>query len=212
MAAVAVVVTARRRDLVRGPRLAAQAGHRDTSVWDPATSFAQLVAAVVLTYALGGFAGAGWGLVLVLLPYFGVVFESTQLRMLAVGSGVAVVAAGLLAGTATAALVPVAVMVVAATVLGMWFTEQSATYMFEMRRQAQRQRERRRGPGRRDLRGPGRCGPRGPDGPCAAAHEDSTADRGAAATPSRQLRAAHRLLQRHRGQRAGVGGADSWGW
>ena len=111
-----------------------------TSVWDPATSFAQLLAAVLLTYALGGFAGAGWGLVLVLLPYFGVVFESTQLRVLAIGSGVAVAAAGLAAGTATAALVPVAVMVVSATVLGMWFTEQSATYMFEMRRQAQRQR------------------------------------------------------------------------
>ncbi len=112
-----------------------------TSVWDPATSFAQLVAAVVLTYSLGGFAGAGWGLVLVLLPYFGVVFESLQLRMLAVGSGVAVALAGFLAGTATEASVPVAVVVISATVLGMWFTEQSATYMFEMRREAQRQRQ-----------------------------------------------------------------------
>ena len=127
-----------------------------TSVWDPATSFAQLLAAVLLTYSLGGFAGAGWGLVLVLLPYFGVVFESGQLRLLAVGSGVAVAAAGILAGTATAALVPIAVVVVSATVLGMWFTEQSATYMFEMRRQAQRQRQAVEVARRGDLRRPRR--------------------------------------------------------
>ncbi len=112
-----------------------------TSVWDPATSFTQLLLALTLTYSLGGFAGAGWGLVLVLVPYFGVVFESVQLRLLAVGSGAAVAGAGWLAGTATAAIVPLAVTVVTATVLGMWFTEQSATYMFEMRRTAQRQRE-----------------------------------------------------------------------
>jgi methyl-accepting chemotaxis protein len=112
-----------------------------TSVWDPATSYIQLGAAVALTFSLGGFAGAGWGLVLVLVPYFGVVFESLQLRLLAVGTGLAVATAGWLAGTATAQTVPVAVIVMAATVLGMWFTEQSSTYMFEMRRQAQRQRE-----------------------------------------------------------------------
>jgi methyl-accepting chemotaxis protein len=110
-----------------------------TSWWDPATSIAQLVAAVVLTYSLGGFAGAGWGLVLVLLPYFGVVFESLHLKLLSVGTGIAIAGAGLLAGTATAATAPVAVAVLAATVLGMWFTEQSSTYMFEMRRTALRQ-------------------------------------------------------------------------
>ncbi len=181
-----------------------------TSVWDPVTSFVQFVIAIVLTYSLGGFAGAGWGLVLVLLPYFGVVFESTQLRLLAVGGGVAVLAAGVAAGTATAALVPLAGVVVAATTLGLWFTEQSATYMFEMRREAQRQRE------AVEVRVAEIS-----EALLATAHGDLTvhASEGVEPAPSevlleseQQLRVLTESFNNTVGQRAGVGGADSWGW
>ncbi len=109
-----------------------------TSFWDPATCLVQLAAAVTLVYSLGGFAGAGWALVLLLVPYFGVVFAAEQLRVLAVAIGASLLGVGWLSGTLTDVHLPTAVAVVCLAVLTTWFTEQSATYMFDMRRQAQR--------------------------------------------------------------------------
>ena len=116
-----------------------QLGISTTALWDPATSLVQLVSVLVLSFTLGGFDGAGWALVLVLLPYFGVVFSATQLRVLAVAIGGSLVLVGWLTATWTKENVPTAVMVVAIAVLSTWFTEQSASYMFDMRRRAQTQ-------------------------------------------------------------------------
>ena len=109
-----------------------------TSLWDPATCLVQLAAAVTLVYSLGGFAGAGWALVLLLVPYFGVVFAAEQLRLLAVAMGASLLVIGWFSGTFADAHLPTAVAVICLVVLTTWFTEQSATYMFDMRRQAQR--------------------------------------------------------------------------
>jgi methyl-accepting chemotaxis protein len=116
-------------------------GIDSTSVWDPVTSLVQLGAALVLTYALGGFAGVGWAVVLLLVPYFGVVFANSQLKVLAVVGTVAVLGAGWLAGSLVVVHVPTTVAVLLLTFLTMWFTEQSANYLFTMRRNAQRQTE-----------------------------------------------------------------------
>ena len=117
----------------------ADRGIDSTAVWDPVTSLLQLAAALLLTYALGGFAGVGWAAVLLLVPYFGVVFVNWQLRALAVGTAIAVVLLGWLTGSLTATTIPTAFAVTALTFVSMWFTEQSANYLFTMRRAAQRQ-------------------------------------------------------------------------
>jgi methyl-accepting chemotaxis protein len=101
----------------------------------------QLGAALGLTYALGGFAGVGWATVLLLVPYFGVVFANNQLRVLAVVGTAGVLAAGWLAHSVTATHAPTVLAVCLLSFLSMWFTEQSASYLFTMRRNATRQAE-----------------------------------------------------------------------
>ncbi|MFZ0325493.1 MAG: methyl-accepting chemotaxis protein, partial [Actinomycetes bacterium] len=110
-----------------------------TSVWDPVSSLAQLAAALLAMFALGGFSGIGWVLVLLLVPYFGVVFSTGQLRALAVAVSVLVAGAGAAAGSVTSDELPTAVIAVCAVFLSLWFTEQSASYLFDMRRLAQGQ-------------------------------------------------------------------------
>lgn len=114
-------------------------GIDSTSVWDPVTSLVQLAAALALTYALGGFDGVGWAVVLLLVPYFGVVFGSLQLRLLAVGAAAGIAGAAWLAGSFYVTNLPTALAVVSLTLLSLLITEQSATYLFTLRHSAQQQ-------------------------------------------------------------------------
>ncbi len=139
VAIVSICVTALTATALSVRAWRGQLGIDTTSVWDPVTCLFQLSAALVMCYTLGGFNGSGWGLVLVLLPYLGVVFSDVQLRGLAVAVGVGIASAGWLSQSWTAENIPTAFMVVAVAVLGTWFTEQSATYLFNMRRRAQAQ-------------------------------------------------------------------------
>ena len=102
-------------------------------------------------------------------------------------------------------------MVVSATVLGMWFTEQSATYMFEMRRQAQRQRtavEVRVAEISEALV----AAAHGDLTVRAASHDDLSAPSEVLLESEQQLRLLTDSFNDTVGQRPGAGGADPWGW
>jgi methyl-accepting chemotaxis protein len=114
-------------------------GIEATSVWDPATVWAQLVAITAAVAWSGGADGVSWGAYFLIVPYLGVIFGARTIRALAAGIAAAFVAAGWVAGTWSTETLPLGLVVAAGLFCATWLTEQSASYLFDMRTAARRE-------------------------------------------------------------------------
>jgi methyl-accepting chemotaxis protein len=112
-----------------------------TSVWDPATTWGQLLAVTLAVTWSGGVEGVSWAAFFVVIPYLGVVFQMSTIRFIAVGLVAVFVGSSWLAGAWTQQSLPLGVVVAVALFLTTWLTQQSASYLFEMRAAARRERD-----------------------------------------------------------------------
>jgi len=112
-----------------------------TGVWDQPTLWLQILAIAAGTSLAGGPAGVAWPAFFVVIPFLGVSFWSWTIRITGLALAAAFVAAGFVAGTWSAQTVPLGVMVALALVLTTWFTELTATYLYDQRGMANDERD-----------------------------------------------------------------------
>ncbi len=112
-----------------------------TGIWDQPTVWLQLGAITALTATTGGPAGVAWVPYFVVIPFLGVTFVPKTLRFMSVGLALAFLSTGFVTDTWGPTTIPVGVMVALGLALSTWFMEQSASYLYDLRYEANAERD-----------------------------------------------------------------------